>query len=534
VSLRLPKSWRVCQTGDMKQCSSNRWRTVRRRVLRVGLGFVLVLALAVAVRSYFAFRDRHPGYALDLNLDGQPARANPRPLRVGFARVKINPDLSDPQRPVYLAGFSQNRKATAIHDDLWAIACVLDDGYVRLGIVALDAIGFFHDDVVRVRRRLAAEWKLDYTVVCSTHNHSTPDLMGLWGPHSLRTGVDSRYLEQVIGACVTALGGAVSNLQPARLAVHEIPCPSEGLVADSRKPRVFDPDIRVLHFVHATNDNTLGTVVGWANHPETPWSENTEITSDFCGALRDALEHGVPQDGQALPRGLGGVHLYINGAIGGLMTTSPGVTVRDPYLDQDFKKPSHEKARAVGHQLASRILPRLANLAAAFTNSAPLTIRARTIEVPLANNLYLAAGFLGILDRGYVRWRTLRSEVALLGVGDASMVCVPGELYPEIANGGVEKPSGGDFAIEPVEVPPLRELMPGRVKFLIGLANDEMGYLLPKTQWDRQPPYTYDSRHAPYGEINSCGPDAAGSVHAALAALCRAAGGSQAKSPSSR
>ena len=517
----------------MKPPSPSRWQSVLRRVLRVGLGFVLVLALAIAVRSYYAFRDRLPGYALDLTLDGQASFAQPRPLRVGFARVKINPDLSDPRRPVYLAGFSQNRKATAIHDDLWAIACVLDDGYARLGIVALDAIGFFHDDVVRVRRRLAAEWKLDYTVVCSTHNHSTPDLMGLWGPHPLRTGVDSRYQEQVIGACVTALGGAVSNLQPARLAVHEIPCPTEGLVADSREPRVFDPDIRVLHFVHATHDHTLGTVVGWANHPETPWSKNTEITSDFCGVLRDALEHGVTHDGQALARGLGGVHLYLNGAIGGLMTTSPGVTVRDPYLGRDFQKPSHDKSRAVGHQLASRILPRLVSPAAAFTSSAPLTIRARTIEVPLANHLYLAAGFLGILDRGYVRWRTLRTEVALLGVGEASMACVPGELYPEIANGGVEKPPGGDFAIAPVEVPPLRELMPGRVKFLIGLANDEIGYLLPKTQWDRQPPYTYESKHAPYGEINSCGPGAAGRVHAALAALGRAAGGSRANAPAS-
>ena len=511
----------------MTQPNSSRWRTRIRFLLRLGAALLLLLALAVGVRSYFAFRDRQPGYSLDLNLDGQSSRANPRPLRVGFARVKTNPDLSNAERPVSLAGFNQNRQATAIHDDLWAIACVLDDGYARLGIVALDAIGFFHDDVVRVRQRLTAEWQLDYVVVCSTHNHSTPDLMGLWGPHPLRSGVDPRYREQVIAACATALGGAGSNLQPARLAVHEIPCPSEGLVADARPPRVFDPDIRVLHFVHATNDTTLGTVVGWANHPETPWSRNTEITSDFCGYLRDALERGVTVDGQTVARGVGGVHLYVNGAIGGLMTTSPGVKVRDPYLGQDFQKPSHEKARAVGHQLAARILPRLTSSDLPLTKSAPLSIRARTMGVRVDNNLYLAGGFLGLLDRGYVRWRTVRSEVALLRVGDASIACVPGELYPEIANGGIESPAGADFAIQPVEVPPLRELMPGRVKFLFGLANDEVGYLLPKSQWDRQSPFTYGDKNAPYGEINSCGPDAAGSVHAALTELCRAAAAPQ-------
>lgn len=498
-------------------------RTRLHRVLRLGLWLLLVLALAVMGRAYFAFRDRLPGYSVTLDINGKESLAHARPLHVGFARVKINPDLSDPRRPVYLAGFSQDRKATAIHDDLWASASVLDDGYARVGIVALDAIGFFHDDVVRVRRRLAAEWKLQYVMVCATHNHSTPDLMGLWGPHPLRTGVDAGYKEQVIAACVAALGHALTNLQPARMAAHDIASPSQNLVTDTRPPRVFDPDLRVLHFRSATNETTLGTIVGWANHPETPWSRNTEITSDFCGYLRDALERGVTLDGKTLARGVGGIHLYVNGAIGGLMTTSPGIIVRDPYLAQDFQKPSHEKARAVGHQLAARILPRLADPAVILADRAPITVRARTIEAPLANNLYLAAGFLGVLDRGYVRWRTLRTEVALLTLGDASIACVPGELYPEIANGGIENPSGADFPGKPAEVPPLRELMPGRVKFLFGLANDELGYLIPKTQWDRQPPYAYDAKHAPYGEINSCGPEVASRIHAALAELCRAA-----------
>src|SRR5262249_4597442 len=137
--------------------------------------------------------------------------------------LKITPDLSDPKHPVWLAGFSQHRAATAVHDDLWAIACVMDDGYSRLGIVGLDAIGFFQDDVVRVRRRLAPELKLDYAIVCSTHNHSTPDLMGLWGPDFLHTGVDQRYRDQVITACVDTLTVALSNLAPARVAIHEIP-----------------------------------------------------------------------------------------------------------------------------------------------------------------------------------------------------------------------------------------------------------------------------------------------------------------------
>ena len=505
----------------MSQRSPGRLRLLARRFLTVAV-VLLVLVFGIGVwRGYFAFRDRLPGYSLNLRIDPAKAATNPRPLRVGLARFKINPDLSNPKHPVYIAGFGQDRKATVIHDDLWAIACVLDDGWTRLGIVSLDAIGFFQDDVVRVRRRLPPEWKLDYAVVCSTHNHSTPDLMGLWGPDFLHTGVNADYLELVRSACVEVLGQAVSNLQPARVCFREIPTETEGLVADTRKPIVFDPDIRFFHFVQADSGKTLGSIVTWADHPETPWSKNTQLTADYCGYLRDALENGVVVNGRKLVEGLGGIHLYINGAIGGLMTTPPGTQVHDPYLQQDFQEPSHEKARALGRQLASRVLP-IMREAADFTNQLPIGIQARTVELPLQNNVFLLAGYLGLIDRGYVRWRILRTEVALLALGEVSVACVPGEIYPEIVNGGIERAPGGDFQVAPVEVPALRQLMPGNIKFVFGLANDEVGYLIPKSEWDQKAPYLYGADHAPYGEINSVGPDAAGCMHAALQELCRA------------
>lgn len=492
------------------------------RSLRWGTGLLLGLVIALIARGGYAFRDRVPGYTLDLKIDATKSRTEPRPLRVGFARVKINPDLSDPKRPVWVAGFSHHRAATAIHDDLWAIACVVDDGYTRFGVVALDAIGFFHDDAVAVRRACAPEWKLDYTTVCSLHNHSTPDLMGLWGPDVLHTGVDPRYREQVIAAATQVLGEAVAALQPARVAFHEITTPADGLVADTRKPIVFDPDIRVMHFTSVTNGATIGSIVGWANHPETPWGKNTEITADFCGVLRDALERGVTHEGKVLAAGVGGIHLYVNGAVGGLMTTHPSVTVRDPYLQQEFKEPSHDKSRAVGHQLAVRILPKLTATNSASTDIAPIGIRARTVAMPIDNKLFLAAAYLGLIDRGHVSWEKMRTEVALVTLGEASIACVPGEIYPEIVNGGIERPPGGDFDIEPVEVPALRELMPGRLKFVFGLANDELGYIIPKSEWDEKPPYLYGSKGV-YGEVNSCGPDTGRLLHAALAELCREA-----------
>ena len=103
-----------------------------------------------------------------------------------------------------------------------------------------------------------------------------------------------------------------------------------------------------------------------------------------------------------------------------------------------------------------------------------------------------------------------------------TLALVPGELYPEIAVGGVESPAGADFPGDPLERPPLRELLarasrPGGLTGIVGLANDEVGYIVPRTQWDRRAPFTYGLARAPYGEVNSLGPDAAPAIHGALA-----------------
>ncbi len=496
-----------------------RWQRALRRILIRSLMLAAVLVAIVAVRCLYSFRDRTPGYTLDLQVSPERSEGNPRPLRAGFARTKITPDLTNPQHRIWMAGFSQNRAATNVHDDLWAIATVIDDGHTRVALVVLDAIGFFHDDVIAVRRRLSAELKVNYTVVCSTHNHSTPDLMGLWGPHPLRTGVDPGHREQAIAGAIAAVTAAVSNLQPARLAVHEIPVKPDGLLTDTRKPEVYDPDLRILQFTRADTGATLGTVTGWANHPETVWSKNQSLTADFPGYLREALENGVRHQGTLLEAGVGGIHLYINGAVGGLMSTTPNVTVRDPYLQQDFKSPSHEKALALGRQLASRILPRLEDTNVVGTTHVPIGLRARTVEIPLNNPAFLLAPAIGLIDRGHVRWKTLRTEVALITLGSTSLACIPGEIYPELVNGGVEAPSGGDYPGPPVEVPAIRDFLPGRTKFILGLANDEIGYIIPKTEWDREAPFTYGARKAPYGEINSVGPEAARIIQLTLREL---------------
>ena len=121
--------------------------------------------------------------------------------------------------------------------------------------------------------------------------------------------------------------------------------------------------------------------------------------------------------------------------------------------------------------------------------------------------MFRMGAVIGLLDRGLSGWWKIRTEIAAIQIGPATILTIPGEIYPEIVNGGIEAPEGADFTAEILETPPMRELMPGDFKFVLGMANDEIGYIIPKSEWDNNPPWLYNSEKEWYGEENSIGPE---------------------------
>ena len=70
----------------------------------------------------------------------------------------------------------------------------------------------------------------------------------------------------------------------------------------------------------------------------------------------------------------------------------------------------------------------------------------------MQNNLFILAARLGILDRnmkGAIRVTT-KTELNHIGIGPIEILTIPGELYPEIALGGVVNLPGSDFDVDPI------------------------------------------------------------------------------------
>lgn len=499
------------------------------------LGICLLLILmGVLFWCFSNMKDRHSGYVVNLKIFNNV----PSALKAGFAAVPITPEVPDrwvdkngnakysPKDgdyfidgngngkfdPIWIAGFSNSKAANGVHDDTWARTMILDYGKIRLALVILDVIGFMHDDVVDIRKMLPKEWGLTYTIVASTHTHEGPDLMGIWGETPFKSGINVQYKQFVKKQIVKSIEIAVNNLRPARLEVSQDLTGAICQIKDTRQPEVFDAGVRFIKVVDKDNDETLGSLLAWGNHPETLWSENLLVSSDFPHFFREGVEKGVFLGDSLIKSGIGGVSIYMNGAVGGLMCTHPSHPITNPFTEEEIREPSFEKAAAQGRQLSLLALEAMEKPSEVI-ETAGISLVVRTLELPIKNTLFKLAGALGVLDRRMAGWMKMRTELAVFSIGSISFVTVPGEIYPEIINGGIEAPEGQDFEIDPVEVPPVRDMMPGKYKFVIGLANDEIGYIIPKSQWDTKSPFTYGSKKSPYGEENSLGPETGPILH---------------------
>jgi hypothetical protein len=479
-----------------------------------------------------------------------PASAEPRPapgaFRAGFASVSITPDAPDTWTDVdgdgkftrkdrfedrngngrfdavWMAGFQNRRAAAGVHDELEAVAAVFEDGETRVGIVAADVVGLSRSFVESVRVAHAEKLGLDYLVVHSTHNHNGPDTQGIWGSSYLRSGIDEAYMEKLRARMGEALAAAVAGLAPARLEVAEITGRDRRFgTVDTRLPNVIDDGLRVAVLREAAGPGVLGTLVNFGNHVELLWDRNFQLTADVAGYARRGLARGLDYDGTLYKPGLGGTALWLTGNIGGLITTGPETAVADVRSGEPLAVPSFEKARAQGYAIAEAVLDTLAAGGFAALAAPRLAVHSRVLEVPVANRPLVFGAAIGVLDREIDHgWRPrTETEVALVEVGELWIVCIPGELYPEIAVGGIENPEGADYEIAPLEVPPLRSAMGGRVNMMVNLANDALGYIIPKSEWDARRPYLYGAKEDTYGEIVSAGPDTARLVHGALMEL---------------
>jgi len=424
----------------------------------------------------------------------------------------------------FLAGFKHKGDyytATGVHDPLWTRVLVLQAGKLKMAWVALDVVGFAYPDVRRIRKA-AAGLGFSRIIIASTHTHEGIDTMGLWGPNPFTDGKDPRLMDYIQNQTVAALREAQRELQPARITLAKTTLPDNfgRILKDRRDPIVLDTHLTAMK-IDDLKGNTIATVVNASIHPETLGGKGSLITSDFPHYLREGIEKGGFQiQGQPV-KGLGGIAIYFNGAVGGLMTTL-GAEVKDE-SGKVLPQRSWEKMQRIGELMAGAALEALREQRPADIDT--LLAQSNTILLPIDNKYLRTLTAKGVIRReSYTDGRPAKApevgreimtEVDLVTFSHsgtdseprsaeadtplAQIITLPGELFPEIALGGYLSDTKNCWKVTdrkkamdgigkeriaaskpgvPKE-PVLMDYLKAPYIFLFGLANDELGYIVP-------------------------------------------------------
>ena len=431
--------------------------------------------------------------------------------QVGTERADVTPDLSNGTQ--WMAGYTPNREATSVNDPLNTTVMIIDDGTSPMAIASVDVLGLTAPDVQVIQDEITARVpELEGRIlVHATHNHEGPDTIGLWGGSGDTPFFAPRsrqYINQIARGSADAAQTAWNQRQEVDVTVADLDSSIlDDLAKDARPPEVSPSSIGLLVF--SNESGVVGTLVNWANHPEVLGDENQAITADFVGWLNEEIETQI-----------GGRSLFVNGAIGGLLTSESADIL--PELPRE----TFAKAEALGRQAGQRLVQQYQNPGAGdrvetFTTLPRLSYINREFYLPVNNRLFQTAEELDRIPTSFQgsddippeeRWRNdsstdyVQTEVNYLDFGPFSFVTMGGELYPELLEGGINSSLGIEpFNQSPKETPLTKnpEWQSNDFNFFFGLTNDFLGYFIPQSQWDGGDSGEYGEEFSPAQDAGS-------------------------------
>lgn len=351
-------------------------------------------------------------------------------LQVGVSEASINPDI-----PAFIAGDKINRQFTGVHDSLFVKVIVIADAKNHLAIVSFDCIGMLYPTLQEIRKEVAlkipaSEFDPSHIIMNSTHTHCGPDVVGIWGPDQMTTGVDSVYMKKLVQTTVNALVDAWKKKQEAKMVFAETEFGKDWVynISDSLN---LDRGLSVIQFLDKSQ-KSLATLTNFACHPTIMDGATSLVSSDYPGAMYAQLD-----------KNLGGVNFFLNGSIGG-------------WIQPEYEPKTFESVDKRGSELAMAVEKALKNPKP--MEKTGIEYKSLVFNLPVSNPGFQQLSAAGVIDR--VMTDSVSTEMAWFSIGNAQFVTHPGETTPTHSkeSKALMKNTGP--------------------KFVIGLGNDALGYIL--------------------------------------------------------
>jgi hypothetical protein len=367
-------------------------------------------------------------------------------LYVGTAKRDITPPS-----PVYLGGygFGGSRKSNGVLAPIYVRAFVISDGTHTVVFADNETQGSFaaykkgpwgHTDSRKTVEFVTAGLiPADHIVINSCHSHAGPDTSGVFG------GLPNSYLAYIKDQTVGAIIDAWQAMRPAQLLVGAVNA-GEYLHSQFSEPPndQVDQELRVLVAADPADPTKVqGVMINYAAHATIMGSDNLKVSSDWPGVAATKVEHAL------------GIETAVVMVADVGRTQPNGEEGADQYQELD--------------DYASKITAKILAAVGATEPVSGTDIAANQLFIREGyNNRFIdSAILLGAVSRsGKPPWTddttvptTVGTVVSTLQVGDLFFAAMPGEGYPEIF-----------FE--------LQQRVQAHKRFIFGLANDQLGYLI--------------------------------------------------------
>lgn len=365
-------------------------------------------------------------------------------IEVGFSRRDITPSEKGIS---WIAGYFPPHFRRRVNDPIWVKSLALRDKAGNgIVIVSCDFIGLLPDEIENIKK-LVKSADPRSILISTTHTHSGPDVVGLWGIPPFG-GKNKKYMEFMRTEIAKTIEESISNLGPGkiRFGSGEFKGYSHGRTDN-------DPDYGVSVIQVLRKSGQPVTLVNFALHADV--IKNLSLSADFPYFLEERLR-----------KFSGGDVIFIPGAIGGVQ----------PHRGDG----SFDAVRKIGEDLADRVYEILKSPIS--SQDVLISGKVMNLNFQVQNKLFIRAAKIGMISEFFdsngspvkVKYNgkdidldSHRVDIgfSMFRIGPAQLLTVPGELFPNIW----------------AEV---KKEMDGSPKFLFGLTGGELGYILSREDFE--------------------------------------------------
>ena len=351
----------------------------------------------------------------------------------GAATRTINPEKDS----LYLAGGKANRPFIDVHDNLYVKAMVVSNRNNNITLLTFDCIGLLYPQLQAIRSRIKVELPLidpEHIVMSSTHTHSGPDVVGIWGKDLAHSGVNDKHMQLIVDRAVEAIKEATQARKPVNISFGSGSF-GEDWVKNISEPEELDRTVSIIQLTDLNGKN-IAMLTNFACHPTIMDDASTAASSDYVWGYYKYLDSAQ-----------GGVNMFLQGAIGG-------------WIQPEGVPHTYEQANYYGTSLGKYVFGLTKNKNA----SKNINFNSIKVDFPLSNPSFQMLSKAGIIKRDF--GKTVSSEIAYFNIGDASFATHPGETCPALGLA-------------------TKELMNNKgPKFVLGLSQDALGYIVKPSFFD--------------------------------------------------